>query len=91
MRASPKPQLHETTNMSIKIPEGLEVPKEAVESGVFEAFCAFSVNEDGTLTLTSIEDVAVGEPPTEEGAGVKSEEETIGDFVRGQLASQGME
>lgn len=88
--------------MTISIPEGMEITPEDMDRGEVEVLAAFSIEEDGMkLTLKTIdgmpiememeeedeemeegEDMATEEMPTEE--------ETIGDFVRGQLAGRNM-
>ena len=76
---------------AIQIPEGLEVDP---ESETYEGLATFTLGGDGTMTLTAIDGLEVGEPAeseeTEKPEGVPSEEDTIGSFVKGQLAAQGM-
>jgi hypothetical protein len=88
--------------MNITVPAGMEITPEDMDRGEVEVLAAFSISEDGTeLTLKSIdgipvedmeeeEDMEEGEMEGEmEAEGMPTEEETIGDFVRGQLAKRG--
>lgn len=90
--------------MTINIPDGMDITPEDMERGEVEVLAAFSINEDGTeLTLKTIDGMPVEDEMEEEeedmeeeegeemeGEAMPTKEETIGDFVRGQLASQGM-
>jgi hypothetical protein len=88
--------------MTINIPDGMDITPEDMERGEIEVLAAFSIGEDGTkLTLKTIDGMPIEEEMEEEEEDMEeaeegemeempTEEETIGDFVRGQLASQGM-
>lgn len=92
--------------MTINVPEGMDITPEDMKRGEVEVLAAFSIEEDGTkLSLKTIDGMPVEAEKEEEGEGedmeeeggkmekggnMPSKEETIGDFVRGQLASQGM-
>jgi hypothetical protein len=91
--------------MDITVPAGMEITPEDMDRGEVEVLAAFSINEDGTeLTLKSIDGIPVEDMEEEEdmeegemeegeaemeAEGMPTEEETIGDFVRGQLAKRG--
>ena len=91
--------------MKINIPDGLDITPEDMKRKEIEALATFEINEeDGELTLTSIDGVPVmdeemedemeGEEEGEEmeaeteGGEMPTQEETIGEFVRGQLAKR---
>lgn len=88
----------------INIPEGLDITPEDMKRKEIEALATFEIDEEeGKLKLISIDGVPVmdeeddmdeeemeeGEEMEEEGEGMPTEEETIGEFVRGQLAKRG--
>jgi hypothetical protein len=91
--------------MNIPVPAGMEITPEDMDRGEVEVLATFSVDEDGIeLTLKSIDGMPVEEMEEEEdmeegemeegeiemeAEGMPTEEETIGDFVRGQLANRG--
>jgi hypothetical protein len=87
--------------MNIPVPAGMEITPEDMDRGEVEVLATFSVDEDGMeLTLKSIDGMPVEEMEEEEtemeeeetemeAEGMPTEEETIGDFVRGQLANRG--
>lgn len=88
--------------MTISIPEGMEITPEDMDRGEVEVLAAFSIEEDGMkLTLKTIDGLPVEmemeedeDEDMEEGEEMETEtmpteEETIGDFVRGQLAQRG--
>lgn len=83
----------------------MEITPEDMDRGEVEVLAAFSIEEDGMkLTLKTIdgmpvememeededEDMEEGEEMEEETETMPTEEETIGEFVRGQLAQRGM-
>ena len=87
--------------MTISIPEGMEITPEDMDRGEVEVLASFSIGEDGMeLTLKSIDgmpieaemddeemdDMEEGEEMATEM--MPTEEETIGYFVRGQLAER---
>lgn len=82
----------------------MEITPEDMDRGEVEVLAAFSIEEDGMkLTLKTIDGLPVEmemeeeeEPEMEEGEEMETEtetmpteEETIGEFVRGQLAKRG--
>lgn len=89
--------------MTISIPEGMEITPEDMDRGEVEVLAAFSIEEDGTkLSLKTIDGLPIEveieeeeDEDMEEGEEIETEElpteeETIGQFVRGQLAQRGM-
>lgn len=86
--------------MTITIPEGMEITPEDMDRGEIEVLAAFSIDEDGMeLTLKTIDGMPIeAEMEEEEGEEMEegeteampTEEETIGQFVRGQLSERGM-
>jgi hypothetical protein len=88
--------------MTITIPEGMEITPEDMDRGEIEVLAAFSIDEDGMeLTLKTIDGMPIEaemeeeEEEMEEGEegeteAMPTEEETIGQFVRGQLSQRGM-
>jgi hypothetical protein len=84
--------------MNILIPPGLDITPDDIERGEIESLAVFAIDDEaGTLTLKSIDGVAVEpedegmeteEAMTEEAAPVPTEQETIGDFVRGEMAKR---
>jgi hypothetical protein len=87
--------------MTISIPSGMEITPEDMDRGEVEVLAAFSIGEDGMeLTLKTIDGLPIEEEEMDEDEDMEeevetetmpTEEETIGDFVRGQLAQRGME
>lgn len=88
--------------MTISIPEGMEITPEDMDRGEVEVLAAFSIEEDGMkLTLKTIDGLPIEmemeedeeemeeEEMEAETEVMPTEEETIGEFVRGQLAQRG--
>lgn len=81
--------------MRIKIPKGIEVD---MESGVYEGLATFTLNEDGTMTLTEVDGVSVSEAEEpeekeEEEKEPQAEEkgdESIANFVSTRMKQKGM-
>lgn len=74
---------------TIPIPEGLEIPEEAMQSGTFEALAEFTVDaEAGTLTLITVdgESVAEDDEEMEEEEPTEMPDESIESFVSKQTA-----
>ena len=89
--------------MSILVPAGMEITPEDMDRGEVEVLATLSISEDGTeLTLKSLDGLPIEEmeedmedEEMEEGGEMEvemeempTEEETIGEFVRGQLANR---
>ena len=75
----------------------MEITPEDMDRGEVEVLAAFSIEEDGMkLTLKTIDGMPIEmemeeeDEEMEEGEEMATEEETIGDFVRGQLAGRNM-
>lgn len=72
----------------------MEISPEDQKRGTVECLVEFAINEDGSLSPTTIDGVSVEEAPAEEESteeAVPSKESTIADFVQGQMTEKGMQ